>query len=286
MQTKTLKQYSTLVCAVALTCFSVLLSSCGDDEAAPKPVADFTHVVDEATGLKVTFTNTSENGVTYSWNFGVTGATSTVESPEYTYAASGAYTVVLTATGKDGSTATKTKTIPLTAVPQNVLVNEDFVNADNWRTLYVFGADIASIFNNGITLTTAEADNQAGLHIYQEVVLQPGTYEIAMELDVDAAQANAWAEVYFTSAPPVEGEELADEDKIIGFNSFGDCSETAFAGDVKTVDAGCLEGVDIENGQITITETTTRYFVIYTGVYDGTYGGNFAIKSVGLTKIL
>ncbi len=122
MQTKSFKLYSSLVCAVALTFFTLFLSSCGGDDPAPDPVADFTYVVDEATGLKVTFTNTSQNAATYSWAFGVSGATSTVMSPEYTYTENGAYEVVLTATSADGSQSTKSKTVTI-AVDGGEVIN-------------------------------------------------------------------------------------------------------------------------------------------------------------------
>ncbi len=57
-------------------------------------------------GNTVTFTNTSNNADSFSWDFG-DGMTSSEESPVYTYAADGAYTVVLTASNADGmSTAT------------------------------------------------------------------------------------------------------------------------------------------------------------------------------------
>ncbi|GGF23218.1 PKD domain-containing protein [Echinicola rosea] len=62
------------------------------------PMADF---IAEDDGLTVNFTNTSENVVTYSWDFG-DGSTSTEESPSHTYADAGTYTVMLTATDEDG----------------------------------------------------------------------------------------------------------------------------------------------------------------------------------------
>ncbi|MDZ4668210.1 MAG: PKD domain-containing protein [bacterium] len=61
----------------------------------PNPSANFTSVAG-ATGL-VTFTNTSTNATTYSWNFG-DGNNSTSANPTHTYAANGVYNVTLTAT--------------------------------------------------------------------------------------------------------------------------------------------------------------------------------------------
>ena len=61
----------------------------------PAATASFSYVVD---GLQVTFTNASENAVSYSWDFGDGTGTSTDENPVYTYTEAGDYTVTLTAT--------------------------------------------------------------------------------------------------------------------------------------------------------------------------------------------
>ncbi|WP_025740207.1 PKD domain-containing protein [Aquimarina pacifica] len=63
------------------------------------PTASFTNVVDF---LEVTFTNTSEDATSYSWDFGDSSGTSTDENPVYTYATDGTYEVELTATSVDG----------------------------------------------------------------------------------------------------------------------------------------------------------------------------------------
>ncbi len=65
------------------------------------PVAGFTTNV---TGFEVVFTNTSEDAVSYSWDFGDTVGTSTDENPTYTYTAAGTYNVSLTATSENGNT--------------------------------------------------------------------------------------------------------------------------------------------------------------------------------------
>ena len=62
------------------------------------PAAGFTSEISDS---QVTFTNTSENADSYSWDFG-DGMMSSEESPVHTYDADGSYTVVLTATNSDG----------------------------------------------------------------------------------------------------------------------------------------------------------------------------------------
>ena len=77
---------------------------------SPKPTANFTFVVN---GNTVSFTNTSINADTYSWNFG-NGFTSVEKDPEFTYPTSGTYNVTLTATNSCG---TSTKTLAVKTAP-------------------------------------------------------------------------------------------------------------------------------------------------------------------------
>lgn len=71
---------------------------------------DFDFTVDD---YVVTFENKSQDATSYSWDFG-DGNSSTEENPVHTYAAEGAFDVVLTGTGANGSKeATKTVTISL-----------------------------------------------------------------------------------------------------------------------------------------------------------------------------
>jgi len=67
------------------------------------PVANFTYTGAGGNApCTVTFTNTSQNAVTYSWDFGDNG-TSTTESPSHIYTTGGTFTVTLIATNANGS---------------------------------------------------------------------------------------------------------------------------------------------------------------------------------------
>jgi len=52
---------------------------------------------------EVTFTNTSSNATSYSWNFGDGSSTVTQENPKHTFASGGVFSVTLTASGSGGS---------------------------------------------------------------------------------------------------------------------------------------------------------------------------------------
>jgi PKD repeat protein len=67
----------------------------------PKPTAGFTV---STTGTTSTFTNTTQYGVTYAWDFG-DGGTSTAQDPTHTYATAGPYIVTMTATNPNGTAA-------------------------------------------------------------------------------------------------------------------------------------------------------------------------------------
>ena len=79
-------------------------------------IVDFSFKVDDKT---VTFENNSVDAVSYIWDFG-DGNTSTVENPVHTYAADGAYAVVLTGTDAGGDTKEVTKTVTIDTPPAEV----------------------------------------------------------------------------------------------------------------------------------------------------------------------
>lgn len=79
-----------------LVALAIFIFSC---KSAVPPVASFTYEMKTDT---VIFTNTTVGATSYSWDFG-DKTTSTEKDPVHVYAASGAYTVVLTVTAEGGS---------------------------------------------------------------------------------------------------------------------------------------------------------------------------------------
>lgn len=80
-----------------------LFSGCKKEEDKQEAIAGFTFTVDENNFRKVSFTNSSQNYETLSWNFGDNSALSAEINPVHTYEAMGTFTVTLTATSSDGS---------------------------------------------------------------------------------------------------------------------------------------------------------------------------------------
>lgn len=84
-------------------------------EVSAQPVAAFEALADMG---EVTFTNNSQNGLTYAWDFG-DGNTSSDENPTHTYTTAGEYEVSLTVSNDCGfAVASQTVTIVLTSTKE------------------------------------------------------------------------------------------------------------------------------------------------------------------------
>ncbi len=116
------------------------------DGAAPSPVAGFTY---EISGTVVTFTNTSENFVSSSWDFG-DGTFSADESPVKDYGAAGTFTVTLTVTGASGATAEKAAQISVSTTSGRIMAEFKAVPMTGVAPLNVRFTN-TSTATNGIT---------------------------------------------------------------------------------------------------------------------------------------
>jgi len=88
---------------ISIFILGIFFLGCGDDDEnkLPEVVSGFTQTIDEDTGT-TTFINVSTNADKYLWDFG-DEETSTEINPVKSYAASGDYTVTLTATNLAGA---------------------------------------------------------------------------------------------------------------------------------------------------------------------------------------
>ena len=97
-------------------------------------IAHFTYQPDAVDFKKVTFTNTSQNGSTYLWNFGDSSPLSNEVNPVHTYAAAGSYTVKLVATSSAGVSDTYSVYISVAGVdPMMVKLAGD--GSKTWKLL-------------------------------------------------------------------------------------------------------------------------------------------------------
>ncbi|WP_290798616.1 PKD domain-containing protein [Flavihumibacter sp. UBA7668] len=124
-------------CYLALAMFAItILSACrkdadfiSDPVEGPEPQASFTH---NSGTLQISFTNTSQNGDTYYWQFG-DGGSSTEASPVHSYAVPGKYEVKLKVNSAAGYAAVFNKEV-IASSPATA----DFAIASSFGTNLVF----------------------------------------------------------------------------------------------------------------------------------------------------
>ncbi|MEQ6119620.1 PKD domain-containing protein [Reichenbachiella sp. MALMAid0571] len=113
----------------------VLVAGCSSDDDGDmgvKPVADFSYAND---GSTFTFTNLSENGSTYRWDFGDLGFISNEENPTYTYGIGGEILVSLTVTNELGGEDFISKTI---VAPEIIIIDIEIDGEfDDWEHVEV-----------------------------------------------------------------------------------------------------------------------------------------------------
>jgi PKD repeat protein len=172
----------TFVAFAAFVVAAVVFVSCADDPVIPVP--DFTFQIDDKT---VTFTNTSTDASSYSWDF-EDGQTSTDENPVHTYAAYGDYDVRLTATNADGS---ETKKTTISVVKEWPAITIDGVFGD-WaavETLYGGYGDASG------TLSEAKVTSDAAgskLYIYLKGTMNAAYPVVQVMINADGDSLTGW----------------------------------------------------------------------------------------------
>ncbi|MCF6360909.1 MAG: PKD domain-containing protein [Cyclobacteriaceae bacterium] len=153
------------------------------------PVASFTST---PVGLKVTFTNTSSNASSYEWNFGDASPLSTETSPIHTFAASGSYTVKLTAIEgayNDEITSEVTVSVPIASFEHVIDELEvTFTNTSENATSYDWD------FGDGNTSTEASP-------VY--TFAASGTYSVTLVATDGMNESNSTSkEIEVVNSPP------------------------------------------------------------------------------------
>lgn len=124
-------------------------------------------------GVPVSFTDLSASANGWSWNFGVTGGTSTQQNPTFTYTNAGTYTVSLTTTGTNCTgILTKTNYITVLSSPPASFTSPDTASCkapliSNFTSSSSGASSYDWDFGDGQTATTANAShtyNQNGLY--------------------------------------------------------------------------------------------------------------------------
>jgi len=250
--------------------------------AQPSPVADFTVTT---TDLAVTFTNTSTNATSYSWDFGDNAGTSTDENPVYTYASEGTYTVKLTASNDNESVeVTKDVTVSNTA-PVNLISNGTFSDDSGWTIINIDATDngvgSVTIADGVAKFSETATDPWKHWAIYTAVTLEAGTYQFDMDMTYAGIDA-VWGEVYIGATQPTDNSGVdynGDQQVLKAFNAWECDNIKTYSG--SAVAGGC--DTNDNPGQFEITTAGTYYLLFRTG---GSQWGaeGIVIDNVSLSK--
>lgn len=221
MLNKNLLRVATLSLGIFMTGFMI---SCTDDNEDPDngPTASFQFAVSESNFLEVSFTNFSQNASTYSWDFGDGSEASTEENPTHTFAGSGTFKVVLTATEGDESDTFEQDVI--ITDPDEALTLLAGTESKTWKLvregtamLLASGPDFAEIFwpgssNNGqrpCLYDDSFTFNRDGSYVYNDA----GTFwaEFGVFNGVDGCDTNTTAESCFDATAENLVNECGDD---------------------------------------------------------------------------
>ncbi len=130
------------------------------------PTADFTYQIN---GMDVNFTNTSVNGVTYTWDFG-DGTSSTDMNPTHTYSQIGNYTVNLIATSANGCNS----------IVNSQIITISDVGIDEYATNFTYNNPFTNsiILNSDIPLVLIKVYSVSGQLMYEE---RPNSNQLNIE---------------------------------------------------------------------------------------------------------
>lgn len=218
MQKRIIKSWHVLASFALLGAFALTAISCGGDEE-PKPkaaTADFTFVVNPDKSGSVVFTNTSQNGQSYSWKFDECSTSSTDESPTHVYAASGTYTVELTAQGDAGTdpdVITKDVVVDVeeAAIP-NLLEGGTFKASDasKW-TIVGTGAQALPTVEFGYTCGVPEGGAGGGLRVSNpEAAFAGKTVEMVMYRSIALEAGKTYTFSGLINHGPLSATSVAD----------------------------------------------------------------------------
>lgn len=283
---KIMKRLTTLLkLAMVALIATVGMVACDDEPAVKAPLAFFSAEPSADNSQMIIFTNESDGGDTYSWDFG-DGMTSTDENPSNEYAAAGQYTVKLTATNAGGSDTHEEVINVTSAAGIEYVVDGDMTNADAWTStaLNLTVETTYTFENEAVTITNGNEVNQSNGAFYQAIDVKAGDYLFSMDLTNDGTQVQTWLEVYFGSVEPASGDDYSDGGMMSGISSWPDNCEQANS-TVNIITVGCKGELDESqggNGVVTFDEDQTIYLVIKAGSWDGNMTTGYIIDNVSL----
>jgi PKD repeat protein len=158
--------------------------SCGEDEK-PAPVSDFTFEIDDKT---VTFTNTSTNATSYSWDFGDNTLSVEKDPPAHVYDAYGDYDVRLTAMGEGGEIIKK-QTISVVKEWPAIAIDGSFGDWDAVESFYSgYGDASGSLMEAKVTSDAAGSK----IYVYIKGTINADFPVIQIMINADGDTITGW----------------------------------------------------------------------------------------------
>ncbi|MFT4153321.1 PKD domain-containing protein [Parafilimonas sp.] len=179
-------------------------SSCKKDSDNPQPFVFYSVSIDGAT---VTFTNASEDAVSYTWDFG-DGTTSTEESPVHTYPGKGKYVPTLYATTSAGVTGEASTVINIAKVSG---IKLDDNTLSDWDTIAYNMVTGGTKSGNFITAKYDYDANYVYICFEQNTTQAAGNiYDLYLDADLDLTTG------YTTGGIPDGAYDVLLEGSILG----------------------------------------------------------------------
>lgn len=167
---------------IAFFAVSLITFSCADPVM---PTPDFTFEIDDKV---VTFTNTSTDATSYSWDFGDGSAPVSDENPTHTYDAYGDYDVRLTAINDEGEETKKT-TISVVKEWPAIAIDGNFSDWDAVESFYSgYGAASGNLTEAKVTTDAAGSK----LYIYVKGDLAAANHVVQILIDADGDPSTGW----------------------------------------------------------------------------------------------
>lgn len=249
-----------------------------------KPIVDFS--ADKPTGfvpITVQFSDESDYGTSWEWNFGDESAVSTEQNPEHIYDNVGVYDVTLIVTNELGSsTLVKTEYIKVNSKPDlpegEMLYGGNMEDPNLWNiTQLNASTTTTAVWNNtansltfgeggNLLLSASVLNSTAQYCIWQSVDLKAGmryTFDGAFK-DLSTNLAHFWSEVFIGTTAPADGADYGDGQTKIAFFNTWDCGSSPGL-DGTFQDDACG---DEPAGVFVPEEDGTYYFAIKTGSFD------------------
>ncbi len=197
---------------------AILMVSCAKKESVkPAPIANFT--MNPPTGrapVTITFTNTSQNATSYSWDFGGL-LTSTDANPVIAFSGGGILTVTLTAKG-DGGTTIISKTITIQNPYTKVKIKKITITAMPFTTPSGAGWDVTSGPDVYMKILSPNPNNTTLITggVFNDVLQSslPIAWNVTPLLQVPTLNEFYYVNLYDSDSPPI------DPDDNMGFVGF------------------------------------------------------------------